>query len=60
MLDFTNFSNKSKCYNALNALAVGKMKNEMGGIAIEEFVGLNSKIYSTLVSDSSKQKKQKL
>ena len=30
------------------------MKDEMGGIAIEHFLGLNSEIYSTLEGDSSK------
>ena len=35
------------------------MKDEMCGVAIEEFVGIKQKIYSILVSDSSKYKKPK-
>ena len=46
MFDFSNYSAKSKCYdNNSNKLVVGKTKDEMGGVAIEEFVGLKSKMY---------------
>ena len=38
---------------------VGKMKNETAGAAIEEFVGLKPKIYSSLVDDDSEYKKAK-
>ena len=40
-----------KYYNDSNALVVGKMKDKMGNIAIEEFVELMSKMYSILVRD---------
>ena len=40
IFDFSNYSSKSKYYYDSNALIVGKMKDEMGGIAIEEFIGL--------------------
>ena len=40
IFDFSNYSSKSKYYDDSNALIVGKMKDEMGGIAIEEFIGL--------------------
>ena len=59
MFHFSNYSAKSKYYDDSNTLAVGKMKGEMGGIATEEFVRLNSKMYSTLVSNSSEYKKAK-
>ena len=59
MFDFSNCSAKSKCYHDSNALAVGKMKDQMGTVAIEEFVGLNPKMFSILVSDSSEYKKAK-
>ena len=39
IFDFSNYSSKSKYYDS-NASIVGKMKDEMGGVAIEEFVGL--------------------
>ena len=35
------------------------MKDEIGGVAIEEFIGLKSKVYSTLVSNSAEYKKVK-
>ena len=44
MFDFSNYSTKSKYYDDLNKLVVGKMKDETRGIAIEEFMEL--KMYS--------------
>ena len=35
------------------------MKNKAGSVAIEEFVGLNSKLHSIMVDDSSEHKKAK-
>ena len=40
MFDFNNHSAKSKYFDDSNKLVVGKMKDETGGVAIEEFVGL--------------------
>ena len=54
VFDFSNYSTKSEYYNDLNKLVVGKMKNETGGVTIEEFVGLQPKMYSFLVDDNSK------
>ena len=58
MLDFSNYSVKSIYYDS-NKLVVGKMKDETGGVAIEEFVGLNPQMYWLLVDNSSEQKKVK-
>ena len=50
--DFSNdkemfdFSNYSKCYDNLNKLVFGNMKNKTAAVAIEEFVGLKPKLYS--------------
>ena len=44
MFDFSNYSTKSKYYNDSNKLAIGKMKGETRGVAIEEFVGLKPKM----------------
>ena len=55
MFDFSNYSTKSK-YS--NKLVIGKMEDETGGIAIEEFVGLKPKMYSFLV-DNGKRRKAK-
>ena len=62
MFDFSNYSAKSKSYddiNTNNKLVVGKMKDETGGVAIEEFVRLKPKMYSLLGNDSSEHKKGK-
>ena len=44
MVDFSNYSTKSKYYDHSNKLVVCKMKDEISGVAIKEFVGLNPKI----------------
>ena len=46
MFDFSNYSIKLKYYHNSKKLVVGKMKDETAGVAIEEFVGLNPKMYS--------------
>ena len=45
IFDFSNYSTKSKYYDNSNKLAIGKMKDETGGVAIEEFVGLKPKMH---------------
>ena len=57
MFGFSNYSIKSKYYDNSNKLVVGKMKDQTGGVAIEEFVGLKPKMYLYLVSDNSEHKK---
>ena len=59
MFDSSNYSSKSKCYDDSSKLVIGKMKDETGGIMIEEFVRLKSKIYSFMVSDNNEHKKSK-
>ena len=56
MFDFSNHSIKSKYYDDSNKLVVGQMKDEIGAVAMEEFVGLKLKIYSCLVDDKSEHK----
>ena len=51
IINFSNYSANSKYYDYLNALFVGKMKDEMGGVAIKVFVELHSKMYSNLVNN---------
>ena len=41
MLDFSNYSTKSKHYDDSNKLVIGKVKDENGGTLIEEFVDNN-------------------
>ena len=44
LFDFSNYSKDSKFYDDSNKKVVSKMKDEMGGIIIDEFIGLKSKI----------------
>ena len=59
MFGFSNYTTKSKCCDDSNKLVIGKMKDETGGVAIEEFVGLKPKMYSFLVDDNSEHNKAK-
>ena len=38
MFDFSNYSKDSKFYDESNNKVTGKMKDEMGGVIIDEFV----------------------
>ena len=49
MFDFSNYSSESKFYEDSNKLVEGNMKYETGSVTIQEFVGLNPKMYSFLV-----------
>ena len=46
MFDFSNYSKDSKLFDDTNNKVLGKMKDEFGGVIIDEFVGLKSKMYS--------------
>ena len=59
MLDFSNYSTKSKCCDNSNVLVVLKTKDEKAGVAIKEFAGLKPKMLSYLVNDNSEHKKAK-
>ena len=48
---------KAKYYHNWNKFVSGKMKDETACIVIEEFVGLNPKMYSHLVDDNIQHKK---
>ena len=50
---------KSKYCSDSNALVVGKMKDEMHGIAIEEFAEIKPKIYLIVVNNFRAYKKAK-
>ena len=43
MFDFSNYLTKSKYHDNSNKLVIDKMKDEIGGVMIEEFVGLKPK-----------------
>ena len=46
MFDFSNYSKDSKFFDETNKKVIGKMKDEFGGIIVNEFAGLKSKMYS--------------
>ena len=58
MLDFRNYSFKSKYYSNSNILLIGNLKDETGSVVNDEFVELKPKMYSFMVG-KSEHKKQK-
>ena len=54
LFDFSGYDKKSVYYNESNKNVVGKMKNEMSGRAIAEFLGLRSKMYSIITVNDDK------
>ena len=57
--DFSNYNKEHPNYNTDNHLVPGKMKDEMGGKIIDEFVGLRSKMYSVTVQNQQDKKAAK-
>ena len=49
--DFSNYSKDSKIFDETNKKVIGKMKDEFGGIIVNEFFGLKSKMYSIKKND---------
>ena len=56
MFDFSNYWTKSKYYDNSNKLVIRKMKDETGGVVIEEFFGLKPKMYSFWVENNENKK----
>ena len=40
LFDFSNYSKDSKSFDEANKKVIGKMKDEFGGVILDEFVGL--------------------
>ena len=51
LFDFSNYSKDSKFYDDANKNVIGKMRDEYGGVIIDEFIGLKSKMYSIKKKD---------
>ena len=49
MFDFSNYSTKSEYHDDSNKLVIGKIKDGIAGVAIEEYVGLKPTMYLYLV-----------
>ena len=55
--DTSNYPPEHKTYSTANKKVVGKMKDELGGKVMTEFVGLRSKMYSYVGEESGKRAK---
>ena len=53
LFDFRNYLKDSSFYDDTNKKVIGKMKDEYGGVIIDEFIGLKSKMYSMKKIDGS-------
>ena len=43
LIDFSNYPKDLKFFDGTNKNVIGKMKDEFGGVIVDEFVGLKSK-----------------
>ena len=59
LFDFSDYSKDSKFFDDTNKKVVGKMKYEMAGKVITEFVGLKSKMYSLITVDNEEKSRAK-
>ena len=46
LFDFSNFPKDSKFFSETNKKVIGKIKDEFGGVIVDKFVKLKSKMYS--------------
>ena len=46
LFDFSNYSKDSNFFDDTNKKVIGKIKDEYGGVTIDQFIGLKSKMYS--------------
>ena len=51
LFDFSGYDKRSRYYDHVNKKVIGKMKDEMSGKIIAEFVGLRPKTYSIVTVD---------
>ena len=59
LFDFSNFPQDSKFFEETNKKVIGKMKDELGGVIVKEFVGLTSKMCSMKKIDGKELKAAK-
>ena len=63
MYDFSGYPKDHLCYSVKNKKVIGKMKDEVNGFALHEFVGLRPKLYSfspSFVDTDGKEKTKKV
>ena len=59
LFDFSDYPRDSKYFNLFNKKVIGTMKDEFKGKIFTEFVGLKSKMYSSVVADGEENQKIK-
>ena len=59
MFDFNNYATESKYYDNSNRVLVGKMKDEITGVAVKEMFRLKPEMYSFSVEGSIEHRKAK-
>jgi hypothetical protein len=59
LFDTSDYQKDHPCYSTTNKKVPGKMKDEMNGKQIREFIGLRSKMYSVLLDDGVEKKTAK-
>ena len=59
LFDFSRYSKDSVYYDSLNKKVLEKMKDELNGVQIVEFVGLKSKMYLLIASNDKEVNKAK-
>ena len=59
LFDFSDYSKDSKFFDDTNKKVIGKMKDEMAGKVITEFVELKSKMYSLITVDNKEKSRAK-
>ena len=59
MFDFSDYPEDSKIFDPVNRKVIGKLKDEVKGKIISEFVGLKLKIYSLVIVNNEEIKKEK-
>ena len=53
LFDFSNYSKDSEFFDDTYKKVIGKMKDEHGGVIIDQFIGLKSKMHSIRKIDGS-------
>ena len=53
LFNFSNYSKDSRFYDDTNKNVISKMKDEFGGVIMDEFIGLKAKMYSIKKIDGS-------
>ena len=59
LFDFSDYPKASGFYDPVNEKVIGKMKDEVNGKIISEFIGLKSKIYALVIVENEGIKKTK-